>query len=148
MRGSDVKIALPRGLRRVIPAIAATAAVTVLLFCNSGVAGADDPYDAARRDHADLFQAYYDEGLLEYCGLLTEESARGFMLRRKDLLAREPLDADQHRNVRIAASIAIDYQYGNHGLGGQKLWCQTAGRDAYNRFAARYYAEPSSKKVP
>jgi hypothetical protein len=139
---------MPGALGHPIRRLAALAWLAVPLFCYSAIARADEPYDAARQNHPDLFQAYYDEGLLEYCGLLTEESARGFILRRNDLLAREPLTEQQHRNVRIAASIAIDYQYGNHGLGGQKLWCQTAGRDAYNRFAARYHAGPDSKQVP
>jgi len=137
-------MAMLRVLRHPIRPMAAFA---VLLFCYSAVARAADPYEAARRDYPDLFQAYYDEGLLEYCGLLTEEAARGFLLRRDDLLARQPLTESQHRNVRIAAGIAIDYQYDNHGLGGQKLWCRTAGRDAYNRFAARYHAGSNSNQA-
>ncbi len=139
---------LPRALSHPIRPMAVLAWLFALLFCYSGLARADEPYDTARQDHPDLFQAYYDEGLLEYCGLLTEEAARGFVLRRNDLLAREPLTEDQHRNVRIAAGIAIDYQYDNHGLGGQRLWCQTAGRDAYDRFVARYRAQANSNEAP
>jgi len=123
---------------------AGLAALGVALFCYSALTAAGDQYDAARLSHPDLFQAYYDEGLLEYCGLLTREAVRGFLLRRDDLLAREPLTEEQHRQVRVAAGIAIDYEYDNHGLGGQRLWCSTAGRDAYERFVARYRAQDNS----
>jgi hypothetical protein len=106
-------------------------------------AGADQ-YDDARQAHPELFQAYYDEGLLEYCGLLSGESAAGFRLRRDELLTAMPLSEAEHRKVRIAAGIAIDYQYQNHGLSGQRLWCKTEGRDAYDHFVARYRAEPNN----
>jgi hypothetical protein len=103
-----------------------------------------DEYDDARSAYPALFQTYYDEGLLEYCGLLTRESVGGFLLRRDDLLTQDPLTEEQHRRVRVAAGIAIDYQYDNHGLGGQRLWCKTAGRDAYNRFVGRYLVRPET----
>jgi hypothetical protein len=101
-------------------------------------------YDDARAQHPALFEVYYDRGLLEYCGLVTRESAAGFFLRRDELLAEEPLTEEQHRRVRVAAGIAIDYQYQDHGLGGQRQWCNTAGRDAYNRFIGRYLARPGT----
>jgi hypothetical protein len=100
----------------------------------------EDQYALARAAHPELFQAYYDEGLMEYCGLLSRESATGFVLRRDDLLAATPLTQPEHRDVRIAASIAIYLAYEDHGLSGQRLWCKTAGLDAYNRFVARYHA--------
>jgi hypothetical protein len=119
----------------------ASAAMAMVLFCYSASVSAADPYDAARLDYPDLYQAYYDEGLLEYCGLQTKESMGGFALRRDELLAATPLSAEQHRTVRIAASIKIDYDYQDHGLSGSRTWCRTAGRDAYDRFVARYRAE-------
>ena len=64
----------------------------------------------------------------------------GFALRRDEVLAQTPLSVDQHRNVRIAALIKIDYDYQDHGLNGQRQWCRTAGRAAYDRFVARYRA--------
>src|SRR5581483_4925374 len=103
----------------------------------------EDQYTLARAAHPELFQAYYDEGLMEYCGLLSRESALGFVLRRDDLLAAAPLTEAEHRDVRIAASIAIDFEYQDHGLSGQRLWCKTAGLDAYNRFVARFRARAS-----
>jgi hypothetical protein len=117
--------------------LAALPALVALSILKPGPAGANE-YDDARDQHPALFQAYYDAGLIEYCGLLTPESVGGFHLRRDELLALEPLSAEQYRRVRVAASIAIDYQYANHGLSGQRVWCKTDGRDAYDRFVARY----------
>jgi len=128
---------------RRMPLAAAGLALAVLSILKPGLVRADE-YDDTRDEHPALFQAYYDEGLLEYCGLLTQQSAGGFRLKRDDLLARDPMTEEQHRRVRVAAGIAIDYQYDNHGLGGQRLWCSTAGRDAYNRFVGRYLAGPET----
>lgn len=116
---------------------AALPALTVLSVLKPDLARANE-YDDARQQHPALFQAYYDAGLLEYCGLLTRESVGGFHLRRDELLAQEPLSDEQYRRVRVAASIAIDYQYANHGLSGQRAWCRTDGRAAYDRFVERY----------
>ncbi len=143
-RGRDEALAKFRALRSLLPRVAGLAVLCGAVFCYSAVAEAFDEYDAARLNHPDLFQTYYDEGLLEYCGLLTQEAVRGFLLRRDELLAREPLTAEQHRQVRVAAGIAIDYQYDNHGLGGQRLWCSTDGRAAYERFVARYRAQDNN----
>lgn len=118
------------------------------LFCDSGSAQAADPYAAARRDYPDLYQAYYDEVLIEYCGLQTAESMGGFALRRDELLAKTPLDADQHRTVRIAARIKVDYDYQDHGLSGTRQWCRTTGHAAYDRFVARYRAGTDNNKAP
>ena len=123
---------------------AALLGLTVLSILKPVASAGADEYDDARDQHPALFQAYYDEGLLEYCGLLTREAADGFRLRRDDLLAQDPLTGEQHRRVRIAAGIAIDYQYQNHGLSGQRRWCSTDGRDAYNRFIGRHLAQPQS----
>jgi len=130
-------------LRR-MPLAAIALGLTVLSILKPSLPAGADEYDEAQAQHPALFQAYYDEGLLEYCGLLTRESVGGFLLRRDDLLAEAPLTQEQHRRVRVAAGIAIDYQYDNHGLGGQRLWCKTAGRDAYNRFVGRYLVRPQT----
>lgn len=116
-------------------------------FFPAQAAAGEDPYDLARAAHPELFQAYYDEGLTEYCGLLSREAAIGFRLRRDDLLAAAPMSDAEHRDVRIAAAIAIYLAYEDHGLSGQRRWCKTAGQDAYNRFVARYRVR-SSRGAP
>ena len=101
----------------------------------------EDQYDRARAQHPELFKVYYDENVLEYCGLLTHESALGFVMQRDDLLARRPLSESDVRDVRVAGSIAADMAYGSHGLA-QSAWCDGEGKEAFNRFVARYRATP------
>lgn len=104
-------------------------------------AAEESRYDRARREHPALFKVYYDEIVLAYCGLQTAEAEAGFRLERDALLAADPLSEELHRTVRVASDIAADYAYQDHGLSGQKRWCGTEGRDAYNRFVTRYRAQ-------
>jgi hypothetical protein len=107
-------------------------------------AGAEESrYAQARQQHPDLFKLYYDETVMAYCGLLTPESEAGFRLERAALLAADPLSDQAHREVRVASDMAADYAYQDHGLSGQKRWCKTEGRDAYNRFVTRSRAKPA-----
>jgi len=119
--------------------------VAQLLGVNGSVAKAEDDqgdqYDRARLQHPELFKVYYDENVLEYCGLLTHESALGFAMRRDDLLVARPLSDAEKRDVRIAGAIAADKAYGSHGLA-QSAWCKGEGMEAFNRFVERYRATP------
>src|SRR5262245_6626405 len=101
----------------------------------------EDEYDQARAQHPELFKVYYDENVLEYCGLLTHESALGFAMQRDDLLLARPLSKEDVRTVRVAGSIAADKAFSSHGLA-QSAWCDSEGREAFNRFVARYRATP------
>jgi len=116
-------------------------ALAVLLGAGSQALAEEDQYDRARARHPELFQVYYDENVLEYCGLLTHESALGFTMQRDDLLAAWPLSEEDVRQVRIAGAIAADKAYGSHGLA-QSAWCKGEGMEAYNRFVERYRATP------
>jgi len=123
-----------------------TGLVLLVLFGTAAAgqgAAEEGQYDRARAQHPALFKVYYDETVMAYCGLLTEESEAGFRLERDALLAADPLSAEAHRRVRVASHIAADYAYQDHGLSGQKHWCKTEGQDAYNRFVTRYRAEPA-----
>lgn len=125
------------------------AGLTFVMLIGTGMAaigGAkaeESQYDRARREHPALFKLYYDEIVMSYCGLITAESEVGFRLERDALLAADPLSAEAHRTVRVASDIAADYAYQDYGLSGQKRWCGTDGRDAYNRFVTRHRAQPS-----
>jgi len=122
----------------------AGAALLVLFWPGSpvGHAAADeDQYDRARAQHPELFQVYYDENVLEYCGLLTHESALGFAMQRDDLLVARPLSQEDVRQVRVAGAIAADQAFASHGLA-QSAWCKGEGMEAFNRFVARYRATP------
>ena len=101
----------------------------------------EDQYDRARAQHPELFRVYYDENVLEYCGLLTHESALGFAMQRDDLLVARPLSQEDVRQVRVAGAIAADQAFASHGLA-QSAWCKGEGMEAYNRFVERYRATP------
>lgn len=119
--------------------------ILVKLLVSIGLAGQaraeEDAYDRARIQHPELFKVYYDENVLEYCGLLTHESALGFAMRRDDLLLARPLSKEDVRDVRVAGAIAADTAFGSHGLA-QSAWCKSEGMEAFNRFVARYRATP------
>jgi hypothetical protein len=116
----------------------------LLAVLTDPAAAEESRYDRARREHPALFKLYYDEIVIAYCGLATAESEAGFRLERDALLAADPLSAEAHRTVRVASDIAADYAYQDHGLSGQKRWCGTEGRDAYDRFVTRPRAQPES----
>lgn len=82
----------------------------------------------------DLFQLYYDAGVLEYCGGVTDSVYKGFHRRRNALLARHGIDEAEDRRVRIRAYTAADLEYLDRGIGGQRHWCRTEGEDAVRRF--------------
>ncbi len=102
----------------------------------------ESKYQRVKREHPALFKVYYDEIVMAYCGLVTPEAEEGFRLERDALLAADPVDEEVHRTVRVASDMAVDYAYQDHGLSGQKRWCGTEGRDAYDRFVSRYRTEP------
>ena len=101
---------------------------------------AEVKYEIARREHPELFKVYYDANVMEYCGLLTEQSTGGFRWSRDALIRRDTITADQNRDVRISAYAAADVEYENRGLGGFKGWCRSEGKGAYDRFIAVYAA--------
>ena len=128
---------------RMLPRLAGLA--LVVLIGSTGLferaLAEEDQYDRARAQHPELFKVYYDENVLEYCGLLTHESALGFAMRRDDLLVARPLSDEDVRKVRVAGAIAADQAFGAHGLA-QSAWCKGEGMEAYNRFVERYRATP------
>src|SRR5262249_60659551 len=67
-----------------------------------------------------LQEAIYGFAVAEYCGLLTEAVAEGFHLERAWIIARDKITPEQEWADRIAANMAADYQYDDHGLGGYR----------------------------
>lgn len=130
-------------VRRFVAAflLAMPAAFALIAPMWAAPAWAEDKYDVARRQYPELFQVYYDANVMEYCGLITEESAGGFRQSRDVLVTRDLLTEDQNRDVRISAAIAADLEYQDRGLGGYKGWCRTEGKGAYDRFIAAYGAD-------
>jgi hypothetical protein len=108
------------------------AAFAGLIACLPQGALAHDPLNPTPL--SELRDAYYGEGVLEYCGLLTADSYDGFERLVRHLLLTAKIDPETHRRIRIGGSVDADYQFGNHGIGGQRLWCATDGGAAERRF--------------
>ncbi|WP_374654852.1 hypothetical protein [Dongia sp.] len=82
----------------------------------------------------DLLRTYYDYGVTEYCGLVDMPVHNGFALLRLDQLARGNVAPSADRHARLEALKAVDDEYLDRGLSGQKGWCRTEGADAVRRF--------------
>ena len=117
--------------RSTILALAGTLAAVL----PGGPVAAWDANAPVTRQYPELHSAYYDISVCEYCGLVTSEVADGFRREVANLIARDHMSADQHREVRIHAWTAADLEYGNRGLGGFRNWCRTEGLAAVQRFA-------------
>ncbi len=71
---------------------------------------------------------------MEYCGLVTRDVYDGYQRLVHYLIAAGDFDQETNRRIRIAGSTDADYQFGNHGLVGQRLWCATDGREYVQKF--------------
>ncbi|MDY0872893.1 hypothetical protein [Dongia rigui] len=98
--------------------------------------GAADELPASR--YPDLMRTYYDYGVAEYCGLVDMPVHNGFALLRGDQLARLRVGREDDRRTRIEAAKAVEYEYQDHGLSGNKTWCRTDGLGAVDRFTTYF----------
>ncbi|MDF2765474.1 MAG: hypothetical protein K0S81_2468 [Rhodospirillales bacterium] len=87
-----------------------------------------------KRPIGPLQEAVYGFAVAEYCGLLNPVVAEGFHLERQWIVARDGISPEREYADRIAAIMAADWQYGDHGLGGYRGWCRSEGMTAVNRF--------------
>ena len=87
-----------------------------------------------KRPLGPLQEAIYGFVVAEYCGLLSDEVIEGFYLLRAWIVARDGITLEQAQDDHVTASIAADYQYGDHGLGGFRGWCRADGVPAAYRF--------------
>jgi hypothetical protein len=90
--------------------------------------------DIQKRPIGALQEAVYGFAVAEYCGLLDPAVAEGFHLERAWIVARDGISPEREYADRIAAIMAADWQYGDHGLGGYRGWCRSEGMTAVNRF--------------
>ncbi|MFO1037204.1 MAG: hypothetical protein U1E45_10195 [Geminicoccaceae bacterium] len=101
---------------------------------------------------ADYQRLHYELLVVENCGLLGKEVEAGFVLARDDSLRAQPLDLDQRKAARVAASIAFDEEWSNRGLGGARQWCREEGKTAALAFFARYiddrFTMPGNRPPP
>jgi hypothetical protein len=105
----------------------------VWLVCSG--AGAAAEVQAASTD---LEQAYYDFAVADYCGFIDRPVAIGHFLLVHDIMARGNISPDENRAARLAAITAVDLEYFDRGLSGQKTWCRTEGATAAARFTTYF----------
>jgi hypothetical protein len=108
--------------------MACAAAVVAVMLLGPALA------EVQKRPIGPLQEAIYGFAVVEYCGLVTPEVAEGFYLQRDWIVARDRIGPDRERADRMAANMAADWQYGDHGLGGYRGWCRTEGLAAAFRF--------------
>ena len=84
-----------------------------------------------------LQEAIYAFAVAEYCGLLNRAVAEGFHLERDWIVARDGITPERERADRIAATMAADWQYGDHGLGGYRGWCRSEAARAPSSFFSK-----------
>lgn len=107
----------------------------VLLLHGGGRAEELSPARAAAL-HPELYAAFYDFSVCDYCGLVTREVHDGFSDRTAALIAAGRISEEVVRKVRIRAWTDADLEWGNRGLGGFRGWCRTEGEAAARRFLA------------
>ncbi len=113
--------------RRLIPALLAAVAL-------AGAVSSGETGEIQKRPIGPLQEAVYDFAVAEYCGLLSPAVAEGFHLERQWIVAREGITPEREKADRFVASMAADWQYGDHGLGGYRGWCRSEGMGAVQRF--------------
>ena len=102
--------------------VIARAAALTALFLAGPASG-----EVQKRPIGPLQEAIYGFAVAEYCGLVTPAVAEGFYLKRDWIVVRDRIGPDRERADRMAANMAADWQYGDHGLGGYRGWCRTEG---------------------
>lgn len=118
-------------------------AALLVLTLSGRPAGADGAITPARLSA--LHRAYYNDRVLEYCGLYTAEVHDGFVRRVRYLLASADIDGETVRRIKISGWSDADYEYDDHGLGGFRHWCATDGRRAADEFLDFRQKELSGK---
>lgn len=116
--------------------------MTCLLALAAGAALAEELQTPSQ--HPELRRTYYDYGVAEYCSLVDAPVHNGFVLLRHDQLARGRIGAEVDRLVRIDADKAVEFEYFDRGLSGQKNWCRTEGATAVERFTVYF----RTRKLP
>lgn len=96
--------------------------------------------------YPELHAAIYDATVCEYCGLIGPAVADGFHRQMADLVARDGLNEQTVRQIRISAWTKADLEWHNRGLGGFRNWCRGEGVAAARRFVA--YRDAALAKEP
>ena len=101
-----------------------------------GAASADEAHSL--NPHPELVRTYYDYGVVVYCRLVDMPVHNGYALLRNDQMARGNIAREGDRRAWVDANLAVDLEYLNRGLAGQKNWCLKEGAEAAARFTTYF----------
>ena len=91
---------------------------------------------AGPRPETDLERAFYDIGVIGYCGLFNDAVSEGFNREVRRIVERDAVDEQSLNAARSRAMTLVELEWSNRGLGGFRGWCRSEGVDAVNRFLA------------
>ena len=89
---------------------------------------------AGPRPETPLEQAFYDIGVIGYCGLGENAVTAGFQRELKRIIERDAIDEKTFNAARSRAITLVELEWDNRGLGGFRGWCRTEGENAVKRF--------------
>jgi hypothetical protein len=102
---------------------------------------------AGPRDELPAYaRCFYDQEVLQYCGIWNNTLAGGAELAFAEAKAASGLDEEAARRARVAAAVAFDDEWQNRSNSGKRLWCLSEGRAAalafYDRALQERFKEP------
>ena len=92
--------------------------------------------NAGPRPETDLERAFYDIGVIGYCGLFNDAVSEGFSREVRRIVERDAVDEQSLNAARSKAMTLVELEWSNRGLGGFRGWCRSEGVDAVKRFLA------------
>lgn len=98
----------------------------VLVFSSSLMAGP--------QPRNDLERAFYEMGVIGYCGLSSEPVNAGFQREVARIVKRDRIEEHGITSARNRALTLVELEWSNRGLGGFRGWCRTEGEAAVERF--------------
>ena len=84
----------------------------------------------------DIERAFYDIGVIGYCGLFNDAVSEGFRREVRRIVERDAIDEKSLNAARSRAMTMVELEWDNRGLGGFRGWCRSEGQDAVKRFLA------------
>ncbi len=83
---------------------------------------------------APLSLLVYKMEVLNYCGLIDEETGAGFKQQRDHIIVSQNLSPEEVLQARMEGWKFGLAEWQNRGLGGFKNWCKTEGRQVVDYF--------------
>lgn len=82
----------------------------------------------------DLERAFYEMGVIGYCGFSSEPVNAGFQREVARIVKRDRIEEHGITSARNRALTLVELEWSNRGLGGFRGWCRTEGEAAVERF--------------